>query len=69
MRFVKDPFRVNVEADFALKAKELVISLDEASFQLKLIDIQSSDDLRHSLQLQVLRSSGLMKSATRNSHT
>ena len=50
MRFVKDPFCVNVETDFALKAKEVVSSLDEGSLQLELIDIQSSDDLRQSLQ-------------------
>lgn len=50
MRFVKDPFCVNVETDFALRGKELVSSLDEGSLQLELIDIQSSDDLRQSLQ-------------------
>lgn len=50
MRFVKDPFCVNVEADFALKGKELVPSLDEGFLQLELIDIQSSDDLQQSLQ-------------------
>lgn len=50
MRFVKDPFCVNVEGEFALKAKELVTSLNEASLQLELIDIQSSEDLRQSLQ-------------------
>ncbi|CAK6968949.1 hypothetical protein NHX12_034281 [Scomber scombrus] len=48
MRFVKDPFCVNIEADFAMKAKELITSLDEAPLQL--IDIQSSEDLRQSLQ-------------------
>lgn len=37
MKFVKDPFCVNVEADFALKGKELLSSL--VSLQLKLIDI------------------------------
>lgn len=50
VRYVKDPFCVNVETDFALKGKELVPSLDEAFLQLELIDIQSSDDLRQSLQ-------------------
>uniref|UniRef100_A0A672YBI2 HAT C-terminal dimerisation domain-containing protein n=1 Tax=Sphaeramia orbicularis TaxID=375764 RepID=A0A672YBI2_9TELE len=50
LRFVKDPFCVNVEADFVLKGKELVPSLDEGLLQLELIDIQSSDDLRQSLQ-------------------
>ena len=49
IRFVKDPFCVNVEADFALKGK--VSSSDEGSLQLELIDIQSSADLRQSLQL------------------
>ncbi len=44
-KFVK-----NVEGEFASKAKELVVS-DEASLQLELNDIQSSDDLRHSLQV------------------
>uniref|UniRef100_A0A8C5ET12 HAT C-terminal dimerisation domain-containing protein n=1 Tax=Gouania willdenowi TaxID=441366 RepID=A0A8C5ET12_GOUWI len=38
------------EADFALKGKELVPSLDESFLQLELIDIQSSDDLQQSLQ-------------------
>ncbi|KAF3841488.1 hypothetical protein F7725_007350 [Dissostichus mawsoni] len=51
MRFVKDPFSVNVEGEFALKAKELIVTLNEASLQLELIDIQSSDDLRQSFQL------------------
>ena len=51
MRFVKDPFSVNVEGEFALKAKELIVTLNEASSQLELIDIQSSDDLRQSFQL------------------
>lgn len=51
MRFVKDPFCADVDADFASKAKELCMSLDEASLQLELIDIQSSGDLRQSLQL------------------
>ena len=50
MRFVEDPFCVNIEADFAMKAKELITSLDEAPLQLELIDIQSSEDLRQSLQ-------------------
>ena len=50
IRFVKDPFCVNVEADFALKGKGLVSSSDEGSLQLELIDIRSSDDLRQSLQ-------------------
>lgn len=48
---MKDPFCVNVEGEFALKAKELVTALHEASIQLKLIDIQSSDDLQQSFQL------------------
>ena len=39
IRFVKDPFCVNIEADFALKGKELVSSLDEGSLQLELTDI------------------------------
>lgn len=39
MRFVKDPFSVNVEADFALEGKELVPSLHEGFSQLELIDI------------------------------
>jgi len=39
MRFMKDPFCVNVEGDLALKANELVTSLNEASLQLKLIAI------------------------------
>ncbi len=47
--FVKDTFCVNVEGEFASEAKELVVS-DEASSQLELNDIQSSDDLRQSLQ-------------------
>lgn len=50
-KFVKDPFCVNVEGEFASKAKELVVSLDEASLQLELIDIQSSGDLKQSFQL------------------
>ncbi len=50
-KFVKDTFCVNVEGEFASKAKELVVSLDEASLQLELNDIQSSDDLRQSLQV------------------
>uniref|UniRef100_A0A8P4G4I4 Uncharacterized protein n=1 Tax=Dicentrarchus labrax TaxID=13489 RepID=A0A8P4G4I4_DICLA len=50
MRFVKDPFWVNVEADFLLRGKELVSSLDKGSLQLELNDIQSSDNLRQSLQ-------------------
>ncbi len=49
-KFVKDPFCLNVEGEFASKAKELVVS-DEASLQLELIEIQSSDDLRQSLQV------------------
>lgn len=40
MKFVKDPFCVNVQGGLALKAKELVTSLNEAALQLKLIDIQ-----------------------------
>lgn len=48
-KFVKDPFCVNVEGDFASKEKELVVSLNEASSQLELIDIQSSCDQRQSL--------------------
>ena len=51
MRFVNDPFCVDVVGEFAVKAKELVVSLNEACLQLKLIDIQSSSDLRQSLQL------------------
>uniref|UniRef100_A0A673BUB5 DUF4371 domain-containing protein n=1 Tax=Sphaeramia orbicularis TaxID=375764 RepID=A0A673BUB5_9TELE len=47
-RFVKDPFCVNVESKKA--GKELVLSLDEGFLQPELIDIQSSDDLRQSLQ-------------------
>ncbi len=49
-KFVKDPFCVNVDGEFASKAMELVVS-DEASLQLELFDIQSSDDLRQSLQV------------------
>lgn len=49
MRFVKDPFCVNVKADFALKEKEMVSSLDVGSLQVERIDIQS-DYLRQSLQ-------------------
>ena len=64
MRFVNDPFCVDVVGEFAVKAKELVVSLNEACLQLELIDIQSSADLRQSLQLA---GSGLVKSATRNS--
>ncbi len=45
MRLVKDPFCANVEGEFALKAKELVTSLNEVSLQVKLIDIKSSGDL------------------------
>ncbi|CAG6007803.1 unnamed protein product [Menidia menidia] len=52
VRYVKDPFCVNVETDFALKGKELVPSLDEGFLQLELIDIQSSDDLRQHLRLR-----------------
>ncbi len=44
-KFVK-----NVEGELASKAKELVVS-DETSVQLELNDIQSSDDLRQSLQV------------------
>ena len=51
MRFVNDPFCVDVVGEFAMKAKELVVSLNEACLQLELIDIQSSADLRQSLQL------------------
>ncbi len=49
-KFVKEPSCVNVEGEFASKSKELVVS-DEASLQLELNDIQSSDDLRQSLQV------------------
>ena len=51
MRFVNDPFCVDVVGEFAVKAKELVVSLNETGLQLELIDIQSSADLRQSLQL------------------
>lgn len=46
MRFVKEPFCVNVEADFALEGKQLVPSSNEGFLQLELIDIQSSNELR-----------------------
>lgn len=45
LKFVKDPFCVNVDADFALKGKELLPSLDEGFLQLELTDIQSSSRL------------------------
>lgn len=46
MRFVKDPFCVNVETDFALEGKQLLPSSNKGFFsQLELIDIQSSNDL------------------------
>uniref|UniRef100_A0AAY5KSX4 DUF4371 domain-containing protein n=1 Tax=Esox lucius TaxID=8010 RepID=A0AAY5KSX4_ESOLU len=48
MRFVNDPF---CGGEFSSKAKELVMSLNEASLQLKLIDIRSSEDLQQSFQL------------------
>ncbi|CAL8389912.1 unnamed protein product [Boreogadus saida] len=51
MRFVNDPFCVDVVREFAVKAKELVVSLNETGLQLELIDIQSSADLQQSLQL------------------
>ncbi|CAL8254644.1 unnamed protein product [Boreogadus saida] len=51
MRLVNDSFCVDVVGEFAVKAKELVVSLNEACLQLELIDIQSSADLRQSLQL------------------
>lgn len=51
MRFDKDPFTANVETDFASKANELVMYLNEASLQLELIDIQSSEYMQQSLQL------------------
>ena len=51
MRFVNDPFCVDVVGEFAVKAKELVVSLNEACLQMELIDIQLSADLRQSLQL------------------
>ena len=51
MGFVNDPFCVDVVGEFAVKAKELVVSLNEACLQLELIDIQSSADLKQSLQL------------------
>ena len=50
MRFVNDPFCVDVVGEFTVKAKELVVSLNEACLQLELIDIQSSADLQQSLQ-------------------
>lgn len=50
LRFVKDPFSVDVETDFGLKAKEVLSTLDEGSLQLELIDIQSTDELRQSFQ-------------------
>jgi len=50
MTFVKDPFSVNVQSDFALKGKELLSSVDEGPLQLETIGIQSSGDLRQSWQ-------------------
>ncbi|KAL2095558.1 hypothetical protein ACEWY4_007706 [Coilia grayii] len=50
LQFVKDPFSVDVETDFGLKAKEVLSTLDEGSLQLELIDIQSTDELRQSFQ-------------------
>ena len=45
MTFVKDPFSVNVQSDFALKGKELLFSVDEGSLSMVSSCIQSSGDL------------------------
>ena len=42
MRFVNDPFCVDVVGEFAVKAKELVVSLNMTCLRLELIELISA---------------------------
>lgn len=50
LQFACDPFSIKPEADFCVKAKEVMSFIDESIFQMELVDVQSSFALKQHLQ-------------------
>lgn len=50
LQFACDPFSIKPEADFCVKAKEVMSFIAESIFQMELVDVQSSFALKQHLQ-------------------
>lgn len=50
LQFARDPFSIKPEADFCVKAKEVMSCIDESMFQMEMVDVQSSFALKQHLQ-------------------
>jgi len=50
LQFARDPFSIKPEADFCVKVKEVMSCIDESTFQMELVDVQSSFALKQHLQ-------------------
>lgn len=69
MRFVKDPFCVNVEVDFALEGRDLGPSLDEGFSHWNSLTFSHQVNCDSHRSRKVLKGSGPMSSAKRSFHS
>lgn len=49
LQFARDPFSIKPEADFCVKAKEVMSCIDESLLQMEMVDVQSSFALKQHL--------------------
>ena len=50
LQFARDPFSIKPDADFCVKVKEVLSCIDEGTFQMELVDVQSCFALKQHLQ-------------------